>query len=169
MHGIEQMNQMDIFYHAMNYTSKGTVDAASGGAFRRKSVEEATQLIEELAKRNYKAPSEASESISRLRIGGVIELNKMTSIKVKLDVIMNRMKNQEKRGHSCNEVGIVEGDEQKSVVDLGITHEGPYQIKEVHYLNGNRSYNFKPNKNLPTHYTHALRNHENLSYGGGMQ
>ena len=27
MHGIEQMTQMDIFYHAMNYTSKGTVDA----------------------------------------------------------------------------------------------------------------------------------------------
>ena len=42
MHGIEQMTQMDIFYYAMNYTSKGTMDAASGGAFRRKSVEEAT-------------------------------------------------------------------------------------------------------------------------------
>ena len=49
MHGIEKMTQMDIFYHAMNYTSKGTMDEASGGAFRRKSVEEATQLIEELA------------------------------------------------------------------------------------------------------------------------
>ena len=45
MHDIEQVTQMDIFYHAMNYTSKEIVDAASGGAFRRKSVEEATQLI----------------------------------------------------------------------------------------------------------------------------
>ena len=51
------MTQMDIFYHAMNYTSKGAVDAASGGAFRRKSAEEATQLIEELAKSSYRAPS----------------------------------------------------------------------------------------------------------------
>ena len=42
MHGIKQMTQMDIFYHAMNYTSKGTVDVASGGAFRRKNVKEAT-------------------------------------------------------------------------------------------------------------------------------
>ena len=41
MHGIEQMTQMDIFYHAMNYISKGTVDATSGGAFRRKSVDKA--------------------------------------------------------------------------------------------------------------------------------
>ena len=45
MHGIEQMNQMDIFYHAMNYTLKSIVDAAFGGASRRKSAEEATQLI----------------------------------------------------------------------------------------------------------------------------
>ena len=64
MHGIEQMTQMDIFYHAMNYSSKGIVDAASGSAFKRKSVEEATQLIEELAKSNYRAPSEALRSSS---------------------------------------------------------------------------------------------------------
>ena len=65
------MTQMDIFYHAMNYTSKGIVDAASGGTFKRKSVEEATQLAEELAKSNYRAPYEASRISSRLR-GGVI-------------------------------------------------------------------------------------------------
>ena len=43
----------------------------------------------------------------------MIELKKMTVIEVKLDAIMNRMNNQEKRGHSCNEVGTVEGCEQK--------------------------------------------------------
>ena len=31
------------------------------------------------------------------------------------------------------------------------------------------SYHFKPNPNFLTHYTPALRNHENLSYGGGAQ
>ena len=59
MHEIEKMTKMDIFYHAMNYTSKGTVDAASSDAFRRKNVEKSTQLIKKLAKRNYRAPSEA--------------------------------------------------------------------------------------------------------------
>ena len=108
MHGIEKVTQMDIFYHAMNYTSKGTVDVASKGAFRRKSAEEATHLIEELVKSNYIAPFEASGSSSRLR-GGVIELNKMSAIEAKLDKIMNRMNNQERRDNSCNEVGIVEG------------------------------------------------------------
>ena len=69
IHGREKMTRMDIFYQAMNYTSKGTVDATSRGTFRRKSAEEATQLMEELAKRNYRAPSEASRSNNRLRGG----------------------------------------------------------------------------------------------------
>ena len=99
---------MNIFYHAMNYTSKGTVDTAFGGVFRTKSAEEATQLIEELAKSNYRALFEASESSSKLRGGGVIELNKMSAIEAKLDAIMNSMNNQERKGHSCNEMGTVE-------------------------------------------------------------
>ena len=119
------MTHMDIFCHAMNYTSKGIVDAAFGGAFRRKSSEGATQLIEEQAKSNYKAPSEASGSSSRLR-GGVIELNKMSTIEAKLDTIMNRMNNQERRGYSCNEVGVVKGVGQKCFINEGLAHEGPY-------------------------------------------
>ena len=34
-------------------------------------------------------------------------------------------------------------------------------------MNKPRSYHFKPNPNLPTHYNPALRSHENFSYGGG--
>ena len=44
---------------------------------------------------------------------------------------MNKMNNQERRRHSCNEVGIVEGGEKKNVVDQGLTHEGSYQVEEV--------------------------------------
>ena len=72
MHGIDLTKQMDIFYHAMNYTSEGIIDAACCGAFKRKSVEDANQLIEDLAKSNYRAPYETSGSSSRLRGGGVI-------------------------------------------------------------------------------------------------
>ena len=58
MHGIDLTTQMNIFYHSMNYTSKVIIDAACCGAFKRKSVEEARHLIEDLAKSNYRAPSE---------------------------------------------------------------------------------------------------------------
>ena len=38
MHGIDLKTQMDIFYHSMNYTLKGIIDAACSGAFRRRKA-----------------------------------------------------------------------------------------------------------------------------------
>ena len=54
MHGIDLKTQMDIIYHSMNDTSKGIIDASYCGAFKRKSAEEARDLIEDLAKCNMK-------------------------------------------------------------------------------------------------------------------
>ena len=67
MHGIDLTTQMDIFYHFVNYTSKGIIDAACCGAFKRKSAEVARKLIEDLDKFNYRAPSETSGSSSRMK------------------------------------------------------------------------------------------------------
>ena len=150
MHGIDLTTQMDKFYHSMNYTSKGLIDATYYGAFKRKSVEKAKQLIEDLAKCNYRAPSETSGSSSRLKGSGVIELNRMTAIEAKLDALINKMGNQDKRMHSAHELGTIERNEQRSSANEGLAHEGPYQVKEAQFLNANRSYNFKPNLNLPT-------------------
>ena len=91
---------MEIFYHAMNYTSKGIIDASCCGAFKRRSVEEARQAIEDLAKCNYKAPSKASGSSSKLRGSGLIELDRMIVIEAKLVVVMNKLGNNERRMHT---------------------------------------------------------------------
>ena len=108
MHGIEKMTHMDIFHHAMNYTSKGTVNSTFRGAFRGENAEETTQLIEELAKSNYTASSEDSGSSSRQK-GGVIELNKISSIEANRDDFMNKMNTEDKIGYSYNEFELVEG------------------------------------------------------------
>ena len=79
------------------------------------------------------------------------------------------MGNQDRRMHSEHEVETVKRNEQKSNSEEGLAHEGPYQVEEAQFLNANRSYNFKPNLNLRTHYTLALRNHENFSYRGGAR
>ena len=71
--------------------------------------------------------------------------------------------------HTALEVGVVNGGEKRNSAEEGPSHEGSYQVKEAQYLNSNRRYTFKPILNLPTHYTPALRNHENFSYGGGEQ
>ena len=154
MHGIDQITQMDIFYHALNYASIGIIDGSCYGAFERKCAKEANQLIEGLAKRNYIGPSKTlgSGSSSRLRGCGVIELNKMSAIEAKLDALMNKVSIQERRNQSAYLVETVE-DEQRVLNDEGVANDGPYHVEEVQFVNGNRSYNCKPNTNLPTHYT----------------
>ena len=165
MHGIDLKTQMDIFYHSMNYTSKGIIDAACGGAFRRRRAEEARQLIEDLARCNMRPPSESSGSSNRAKGNGMIELNKMSAMEAKLDALMHWL---DKRMHSANEIGAVEIEGRRRNAE-GLAEEGSYAVEEANYLNEQRAYHFKPNPNLPTHFTLALRNHENFSYGGGAQ
>ena len=165
MHGIDLTTQMDIFYHAMNYASKGIINASYYGAFKRRRAEEARQLIEDLAKCNYKVASEASGNTSRLRGSGLIELNRMTAIEAKLDAVMKKLGSNERSMHTAHEVGAVNEGTRSSVE--GPIEEKPYQVEETKYMSEQRSYHFKPKPNLPTHYTPTLRNYENLSHGGG--
>ena len=123
-------------------------------------------MIEGLARCNMKAPSESSGNNNRTKGSGVIELNRMTAMEAKLDAIMHRLGNQEKRMHSAHEIGAVERDGIRRSVE-GPIDEVPYKVEEAKYLNEQRSYHFKPNPNLPTHYTPALRSHENFSHGEG--
>ena len=91
----------------------------------------------------------------------------MTSIEAKLDAIMNKLGNNEKIMRTTYEMGVVKEGMRNSAE--GPVEEEPYQVEEAQYLNVNRSYTFKPNPNLLTHYTPTLRNRESFSYGGGAQ
>ena len=104
MHGIDLTTKMDIFNHAMNYTSKGIIDASCCGGFKRRNAEEAGQVIEDLAKYNYKTPSESSRSSNRMRGNGLIGLDRTTAIEVKLDAVMNKLSSNERRMHTALEV-----------------------------------------------------------------
>ena len=164
MHGIDLKTQMDIVYHALNDISKWIIDASCCGAFKRKSAEEAKELIEDLAKCNMKTPSEFSRGNSRGK--GILELSKMTAMEAKLDAIMHRIDKQEKKTYTAHEIVAVEREILKGSAERA-AEEQFYDAEEVKYLGEQRNYHFKPNTNLPTHYHLALRNHENFSYGGG--
>ena len=112
-----------------------------------------------------RAPSESSGSSNRAKGNGMIDLNKMSAIEAKLDALMHRV---DKRMHSANEIGAVERERRVNNAE-GRAAEGLYVVEEANYLNEQRAYHFKPNPNLPTQYTPALRNNENFSYGGGAQ
>ena len=95
-----------------------------------------------------------------------MELSKMTAMEAKLDAIMHRMDKQERKLHTAHEIEAVERELMRRSAEVP-TEEDSYGAEEVKYVNEQRSYHFKPNPNLPTHYNPALRNHDNFSYGGG--
>ena len=68
--------------------------------------------------------------------------------------------------HTAYEIGAVEREAMRRSAEIP-KEEDAYEVKEAKYVNESRNYQFKPNPNLPTHYSPALRNHENFSYGGG--
>ena len=118
MHGIDLTTQMDIFYHATNYAFKGIIDVSCCGAFKRRSVEEARELIEDLAKCNYKASSEASRSSSGMKGNGLIRLDRMIAIEANLDAMRNKLRNNERRMHTAHEVVAVEERNRRSAEEL---------------------------------------------------
>ena len=91
----------------------------------------------------------------------------MTAIEAKLDAVMSKLKSNERRMHTSHEVGAVK-EGTRSSAERPVEEES-YQVEETKYMIEQRSYHFKPNPNLPTHYTPTLRNHENFSYGRGAQ
>ena len=60
--------------------------------------------------------------------------------------------------HTAHEIGAVEREAMRRSVEVP-TEEDSYGVEEAKYVNESRSYHFKPNPNLPTHYNPALRNH----------
>ena len=133
MHGINLTTKMDIFYHAMNYTSKGIIDASYCGGFKRRSAKEARQVIEDLAKCNFKTPSKSSGSSSRIRGNCLIGLDRTTTIEAKLDAVMNKLSRNERRIHIAHEVGAVREGRRYSAE--GYEEEEPYQVKKTKYMN----------------------------------
>ena len=125
MHSMDLKTQMDIFYHSMNDTSKGIIDASCCGAFKRKSAEKEKDLIEDLSRCNMKNPSESSGSNSIAKGSEIIELNKMTAMEANLDSIMHRMDKQEKRLHSAHEIGAIDREGMKRSAE-GLAEEDPY-------------------------------------------
>ena len=68
--------------------------------------------------------------------------------------------------HTAHEIGAVEREAMRRSAEIP-TEEDSYGAEEAKCVNEPRSYHFKPNPNLPTHYNLVLSNHENFSYGGG--
>ena len=152
-HGYEISAQVHTFYNGLNYSMRALVDASCGGSITTKTVREANQLFEELAKNNYQAPSERNTGRNQ---GGLIEVDRMSSLEEKFDALITRLNQQAPRELTIGEIAYMQ-------THGALMANPPLQIEDENYVN-NRSYTFRPNNNLHSHYHSGLRNHENFSY-----
>ena len=117
-----------------------------------KTTREANLMFEELDKNNYQPPSERGDG---RRQGGIHEINRISSLEAKFEVLMTRLNQQDPKEPTLGEIAYMQS--QNTFVA-----NPPLQIEDTNYVN-NRSYTFRPNNNLPTRYHAWLRNHENFS------
>ena len=57
-HRLSKWLQVQTFYNGLSENTKTLVDAATGGALMGKTIDEAHQLLEEMATNNYQWPSD---------------------------------------------------------------------------------------------------------------
>ena len=90
-HGYELSAEVHIFYNGLNYSIRALIDAACGGLITSKTIRKENQLFEELAKNNYQPPSERN---SGKKQGGLIEMDRVSSLEAKFDALMTRLNNK---------------------------------------------------------------------------
>ena len=80
----------------------------------------------------------------------------MSSLEAKFEALMTRLNQQALKESTLREIAYMQA--QNALME-----NTPLQIEDANYVN-NRSYTFRPNNNLPSHFHSGLRNHENFSY-----
>ena len=88
-------------YNGLNYSTRALTNATSGDSITCKKTKEENQLFEELAKKNYEAPSK--RSIGR-RQGGILELDRVLFVEAKFEALMTKLNQQTPREPTMGEI-----------------------------------------------------------------
>ena len=87
-HEYELSTQVQTFYNGLNYSTRALVDATCRGSITTKTARKASQLFDELVKKNYQAPS---KRIAGRRQGGMYDVDRIYSLEVKFDALMTKL------------------------------------------------------------------------------
>ncbi|XP_062117695.1 uncharacterized protein LOC133831427 [Humulus lupulus] len=83
-HGIERWMLVHNFYNGLCGTTHTLIDAAAGGAFMRKSANEAYDLLEEMAINNQQWPSERDNS---KKVAGLHEIDAISKLTAQVEAL----------------------------------------------------------------------------------
>ena len=123
-HGYELSAKVQTFYNGLNYSMSALVGATYGGSITTKTAREANQLFEELAKNHYQPPSERNTG---RRQGGLIEVDRMSSLETKFDALMAKLNQQAPREPTIREIAYMQAQGALMV-------NPPLQIEDANYV-----------------------------------
>ncbi|XP_017985356.1 PREDICTED: uncharacterized protein LOC108663950 [Theobroma cacao] len=87
-HGLPKCLQVQTFYNGLLGPFRTTIDAATGGAFMSKSIDEAYDLLKEIASNNYQWPS---ERLGTRKIAEIHELDVMNTVSTQLASLTKKL------------------------------------------------------------------------------
>ncbi|XP_060962021.1 uncharacterized protein LOC115722590 [Cannabis sativa] len=100
-HGIEKWLQVHNFYNGLMNETRTLIDAATGGAFMRKSANEAFKLLEEMAMTNQQWSTERGPS---KKVAGMHEVDAITKLTAQVEALTKLMSNQVKQAQVVCEI-----------------------------------------------------------------
>lgn len=89
-HGLPKWLQVQTFYNGLSCTTRTMVDAAAGGALMGKTIDEAYELLEEMASNNYQWPSD--RTIPK-KAAGVHEIDAITALTAQVATLSRQLGN----------------------------------------------------------------------------
>ncbi|KAM6563027.1 hypothetical protein CsatB_023025 [Cannabis sativa] len=143
-HGREKWMLVHNFYNGLVGNTRTLIDAAAGGAFMRKSANEAYDLFEEMALNNQQWPTERSQS---KKVAGVLEVDDITKLTAQVEALTKLIAGQAKQAQVVCE--ICGGNHHFFRVKADVDHLPMDEAKAIGNFsqNNNNNYGFNQGNN----------------------
>ncbi|XP_062109494.1 altered inheritance of mitochondria protein 3-like [Humulus lupulus] len=151
------------FYNGLNGTTRTIIDAAAGGAFMRKSANEAYELLEEMAMNNYQWPNERGQP---KKVAGMMEVDAITMLTAQVAALTKQLQKTTLPSqamqvqNSCEVCGTAHQPNQCPATDMN-----NMPMEEVQAI-GN--YQRQPNNPNSMTYNPAWKNNPNFSWSNNQ-
>ncbi|XP_074576604.1 uncharacterized protein LOC141833120 [Curcuma longa] len=159
-HGLERWLIIHTFYNGINYQTKVYLDSAAGGALMNKSLEEAEDLIENVALNHHQW---ANERGSAQKIPGKYNVDPYTKLNAQIDALTKRVEGMNVgKVHAVTTNCDICGDSSHTT-EMCPAVACQNQIVQYEQCDAVGAYNQRNNPYSNT-YNPGWRNHPNFSY-----
>ncbi|KAJ4724582.1 DNA-directed DNA polymerase, partial [Melia azedarach] len=162
-HGLPKWLQVQTFYNGLGASTRTLVDAAAGGALMGKSIDEAYDLLEEMAANAFQWPA---ERLTPKKAFGVNEVDNISALTAQLATLTKQLGVMTAQSIHIPQVvcELCSGNHPSTDCQVGNPF-APSSSEQVSYVGNYNQQNNNPYSNA---YNQGWRNHPNFSWRGNQ-